>query len=82
MTDYASPVTINYSSWPDGKLWLVTNEAGNICLIDWHGNTLLEGEEDDLEYSVWVSDDSKYVVIRSQEEESLNSIFTIYAVGE
>ena len=57
MTDYA-PVKVDYSSWPDGKLWVATNEAGNVCLIDWHGNTLLEGFE-----SVEISDNSKYMVV-------------------
>ncbi len=82
MTDYA-PVKVDYSSWPDGKLWVATNEAGNVCLIDWHGNTLLEGFE-----SVEISDNSKYMVVEwwnwgeGFDADFFDETFAIYAIGE
>ena len=79
MTDYAEPISGIFSSRADGKLWTAENEEGNVCVIDWHGNILLEGDGDDLKQAVSVSDDSKYAVVE-RHEDSPNSIFTIYAI--
>ena len=80
MTDYASLVFSSQLD-SDGRFWETTNEDGNICVIDWHGNTLLERERSTFGYIVKVSDDFKYMVVQGMDDyESMN--FTIYEIGE
>ena len=80
MTDYASLVFSSQLD-SDGRVWETTNEDGNFCVIDWHGNTLLEREGSTLGYIVKASDDFKYMTVQERDDyESM--FFTIYEIGE
>ena len=80
MTDYASLVFSSQLD-SDGRVWETTNEDGNFCVIDWHGNTLLEREGSTLGYIVKASDDFKYMVVQGGDDYE-SRIFTIYEIGE
>lgn len=81
MTDYASLVRSSQRD-SDGRVWETTDEDGNFCVIDWHGNTLLEREGRSIvDCIVDASDDFKYMTVRESDDyESI--FFTIYEIGE
>jgi len=72
MTDYASLVRSSQRD-SDGRVWETTDEDGNFCVIDWHGNTLLERERCFLGYIVEASDDFKYMAV--EEGDNYESMF-------
>ena len=66
----------------DGRVWETTDEDGNFCVIDWHGNTLLKNERSPLGYIVKVSDDFKYMAVEEWWYDYESRFFTIYEIGE